>query len=287
MGVVLPCDDEAPEQLDWGTIHDEDGAFGQIEAASSELEERELDLEDCAESARGRSVSSGGVGSLPPCSPAAGEIQDGGVPDLGKRAEAQEGNPALYAQSSAAMEGKRSPCAINSTDPPPATMDLEAPSHTTRDAVADSGVRFTSVAKKPAPPDSGGSPHGASAQDGRFQVGDPKLPATVQPDSASPSNFDGDGSGCGGGRAITSATGASSIPASTRKVIHSTHPAWIPASELYRPEAPNVPIQAAEGRMSYHDAVRSKPAKQSLHWRTTNHGARGGKRTAPLDINAL
>jgi hypothetical protein len=102
------CDDE---QLDWGTIHDADGAFGQIQAAAGELEDGELNLEDRAEARQGKGASGAGLGSLPPRTSTAGEIQDG-VLDLGTRAEAQVGNPALLAQSSSAANGRTRPCAI-------------------------------------------------------------------------------------------------------------------------------------------------------------------------------
>jgi hypothetical protein len=129
---------------------------------------------------------------------------------------------------------------------PPATQDL-----TIDDVAAASAARFTSGTEKPGLRDSGASPIDASAQDGQLQVGDPELPAAAQKVGASSLDFDGEGPGCGGGRAITSATGASLNPASTRKVIDSTFPSRIPASKIYRLEAPNVPIRAAGGVMSY------------------------------------
>lgn len=81
-------DDAAPEQLDWGSIHDEDGAFGQFVAASGQSEDGELDLEGRADAEGGKGWSgAGSMDLLAQGTSASSELEEGEL-NFGDRAEA-------------------------------------------------------------------------------------------------------------------------------------------------------------------------------------------------------
>jgi hypothetical protein len=87
--------------------------------------------------------------------------------------------------------------------------------------------------------------------------------ATTGAPTGAPVPADGDGSGA---HATTAAAtgGGTATAQSTRtpggQQVNQIRPHLrVPASELYRPEAPNVPIRASVTRMSYCDAARSPP----------------------------
>jgi hypothetical protein len=86
------ADEAAQEELDWGSIDDDDGAFGQIQADSGVSDEGELNLGGRADAEDGKEWSGTGPAD-PPASASSllGAIDDG-VLGLGGCAEAASGN---------------------------------------------------------------------------------------------------------------------------------------------------------------------------------------------------
>lgn len=291
-----PLDDAAHEELDWGSIHDEDGAFGQIVAASGDLEEGELDLEDRVKADEGNGLAGLEAGVLRSMSASAsGKVEEGGLL-LDGRAAAERGCGALLGAAEQVMGGcaaRDGPCAAGEVDlPSSGRWDL------CNGAIDDnSGAGFTIDAERL----DLGAGGGASAPKGKLEDGGPACPDEAQAAGSGQLGADGDRSCCPGAQDFTSMAGTSSDPASALangmdKVLHPTHPSRIPASELYRPEAPNIPIRAAGGRMSYCDAVRRKPnrprtaiarSNANLLWHATRNDTAGRMKPTPLDIKTM
>jgi len=119
--------------------------------------------------------------------------------------------------------------------------------------------------------------------------------ATTGAPTGAPVPADGDGSGA---HATTAAAtgGGTATAQSTRtpggQQVNQIRPHLrVPASELYRPEAPNVPIRASVTRMSYCDAARSPPRSvyaRPLARPSWKAGAfRTGRRSLPSSSSAF
>jgi hypothetical protein len=142
-----------------------------------------------------------------------------------------------------------------------------------------------------------GVSHGDPPLGGMIDGANRELQTHAQMGDAQALVSDVDGSGCG--RNITASasgpsTSASAHAAEKAKVIDFIpHSSQIPASELYRPEAPNEPIRAASKKMSYSDAVRFRPRavnarpKARPQWRTANHAPRVRRTYKALDLKQL
>lgn len=191
-----PIDDAAPEQLDWGSIHDEDGAFGQIGAAIGELEEGELDLEDRAEAEKGN--GSGGAAAailLTLSGSAPGNIEDGAL-DLGDRVDAEGGNAALSGSARQVM-GSRAELggslAAEVVDPASSGCQNSRTARATSNGAINSGAGFTTAAEMPGFW-AADITSDAFAPKGKLEDGGAAQPGVAQAGGAGTSEFEADGS---------------------------------------------------------------------------------------------
>lgn len=292
MGNDAPTEEMAPEQLDWGSIDDDDGAFGQISATSGRCEEGELDLAGPAEAENenGLGCAAASVGrSCYGSASAVAELVAGG----GEQGPSPDAAVDLTPPGRDGVSGGGVTCGV--AKPQPQARDIItyiAPASEGRiEAVNRAHAECAQV---------GGSPPLGSDGDGSGSLGglvSSKAGAPLDPraigkqlvtDLAPPPRpADGDGSCSYGGPAITAAAtaaGASSNPAGTLKVTHPHPPSRFPASELYRSEAPNKPFRAARGSRSYCEAVRLSPAiprvvsarvNARLQWHASRADSRG------------
>lgn len=136
----LSGEDAAPEQLDWGSIDDEDGAFGQIYACTVMIQVEDPELPELQATRKGKSFdgvapgSSPGMGSAlsPPILDAAGEstcitaqrkTEDalaGGAPSAAQLGKCNGGDPArsVAGAGGASADGDRPVAAAFSTAAP-------------------------------------------------------------------------------------------------------------------------------------------------------------------------
>jgi hypothetical protein len=192
-------------------------------------------------------ASYGSAPLLPVFSSATGRLEDEDL-DLGARAEACRGKtvgPSLLAAVGQDMGDRAAPDAVlrvsgAASDPGSGGADGAA---TSPAAPLTPGAASPEIGA-PCDPH-----HGDSAPAGNLQVDGPTLPGDTQVFDPLPTGSDGDASGSGAGRVITASAGATSTFVSTlardkSKVIDCAFPPRFPASELYRPEEPNIPIRA-------------------------------------------
>jgi hypothetical protein len=297
-------EDAAQELLDWGSIEDEDGAFGQLSTAGK------LQVQDSATSEAllpgGGHASAGGklangagdAGAInPPAQPCAADVNtmslggmllaSGGIQGELAAAAAgcaaqgilQNGDLGLHGapESSTgqayAAERTNASQAEAAVDP---LVDVEPP----RLGALQGSVPDLSGSRGSAGPLPEGTPPNTSVQ-GSDQ--------RAQPGIAERATIDNDGTEatCDAGRAINASGATAGATAAetaakagtrghdTGKVTQQLPRNRFIASELHRPEAPYMPIRGAtRGSRSYCEAVRSRPPPARINVRPYLHQSR-------------
>lgn len=256
--------DAVPELLDWGSIDDEDGAFGQLSEAGMI---QDLDL--CPHCPDGSQEGGMGTAAAPTIG-RGGKLQDMDLPEpvvqrMAVRQATAEGLSGAHAERTAAFN-----------EPAPATSQLGVP---TLDLSGQSTTHCTSTKLPEASESSARQPNTGEPQDGRRAMGvaapvAAEARSTMGPDAAVlPSAADGiDGqqaavretqlTGVTSGEEDINASATPTAEGSTHtcngpKVTHQVSCTRFVASELHSPEAPNFPIRGNQrGERSYSAVVR-------------------------------
>lgn len=287
-------EDAVPELLDWRCIEDEDGAFGQLSAckiqvpdpASSGAQrttERQistaLELRGDAEDLRS---DAGGAGAFTAAAwldmAGAGGLPADGHPDL---------KGSLQAVHLAFPE------VPESTTRQGYSIDQQAMA--ANESGGDREGTKSGTLHGPAPNSAGLQGYTAGhtingPQPAHTSASTQATDRGAQPVHAEGARLDpaGNGTLCGGARPINPSTTAPATEAgmdghSKREVIEKLSQTWFVASELHRPEVLNEPIRGAlRVRMSYCDAVRSRPSSARVNAQLNRSHPRAKTQWRPL-----
>lgn len=259
-------DDAVPELLDWGSIEDEDGAFGQLTGQGMGPDLHPAETEDTEQDPKALAAVAAGAFTLPArlgADAATFIAAGGGVPGAAGSYDALGATTAAHGAQDSTLRGG-DPILRGATKSLAGKASAAADATDPLDAVAPSRLSTLQCLA----PDLATSLDLEGARRGGAGAAVRCTAAKAEPAEETRRDSDNTGAACGARQAImASGTSPASATASpvTRNIMmgkvtqHPPHARFI-ASELHRPEVPNMPIRGSfGGARSYSEVVRWRP----------------------------